>query len=223
LRIAREAQRREGIQVMVRMTRGLALRVGISLAVLAAVAGVLSLTGVTAGLSEQPEWPLKTVPRSPVEDGGARLAAATSEEAASAAISAASAEKLVLERDPGASLRETRLVRVSSVGPRNVSGANRGGDSRLVWAVSIMPEGGPVCRGCAASARDAAMQTVLGRGPETFESHPPTAEEWEAISAEASRMTVEFLATLTDPYVVEFVDANTGEVAFGYSGWGGKR
>jgi hypothetical protein len=180
---------------------------------------VVALLTATVGSSAQREWPLKTVPQDVIEDGGTRFEALPDDY--QPATSAAQAERAVLERNPGATLRETVLVSVSSVGPSR--GGDDGTDSRVVWAVSILPVEGPVCRGCAASARDEAIRNVTGKGPLEVEAEPLTDDENQRVIVETQRIVAAYLETLDDPYHVEFVDATTGEVAFGYSGWGSRK
>lgn len=184
------------------------------------IAGLAAFAATAlSGESQTPTWPLATVPQDLIENGGTTLGPTTAKDAAAAAGTRSVAERLAVDRNPGAIVREVVLVELSSTG----AGASRetgslGVDRRLVWAVSIVPKEGVRCRGCTAGMRDQAIIRLRGKA---VEPGSLTEEEWTIVNADVDRQLEDYLAKVRDVYHIEFVDALTGEWVGGAAGFRG--
>ena len=183
----------------------------------AAAAGLALRMTVPEGMSQGREWPMSTVPQDLFEEGGTRLDAAPAD-APGVRVSQGDAEKLVLARNMGSSIRETKLVTLTATGPGASRESKAGQDERTVWSISIVVPGEPQCRGCTSSMRTEAIERLLG-----FQADPGTLSEaqWKVINADVDVQLAQYLASATDVYHIEFVDAETGEWIGGAAGFRG--
>jgi hypothetical protein len=188
-------------------------RVAVLFVVLALTGGALLFARdggarTTDGCHDERSWPFESFSCHIYQETGSRARLAEDISTADVPVSPEQAVQVVLERNPGAELREVRLVYVWS------DEGDYKSDRQLVWAVSLELPNGPFMS--TGSFYFAELQNFRSPG----DSRPLSLEGQEELERAVSAKVDAVRAQITEEYHLDFIDPSTGEWLGGAEGAG---